>query len=87
MSVFGLVFSELAEVGRPNLVFVCNAAVAVFAAIMLIGCRFPPQGSERVHPDHDDDDAGSDAGSEGSSSSSQGVVVERVQERVPAGGK
>ncbi|KAL1638792.1 hypothetical protein SLS58_008606 [Diplodia intermedia] len=85
LSVFGLVFSELAAVGRPNLVFVCNAAVAVAAAVMLIGCRFPPEGSERVvEEDGDDGDDESDAGSEGSGS---GVAVERVEERVPAGGK
>lgn len=84
MSVFGLVFSELAEVGKPNLVFLCNAAVAVFASIMLIGCRFPPEGSERVHGDDDDnDDSESDSGN--SEGSSQGV--ERVVERVPANGK
>ncbi|KAF4534420.1 MFS transporter [Lasiodiplodia theobromae] len=84
LSVFGLVFSELAEVGKPNLVFLCNAAVAVFASIMLIGCRFPPEGSERVHGDDDDnDDSESDSGN--SEGSSQGVV--RVVERVPANGK
>lgn len=84
VSVFGLVFSELAEVGKPNLVFLCNAAVAVFASIMLIGCRFPPEGSERVHGDDDDnDDSESDSGN--SEGSSQGV--ERVVERVPTNGK
>lgn len=75
LSVFGVVFSELAEVGRPNLVFVCNAAVAVFAAIMLIGCRFPPEGSKRVTG------AESEAGSEDSRD------VERVEESIPRNGK
>ncbi|KAH7031820.1 major facilitator superfamily transporter [Macrophomina phaseolina] len=75
LSLFGLVFSELAEAGRSNLVFVCNAAVAVFAAILLIGCRFPPEGSKRVT------EAESEAGSEDSRE------VERVEESIPQNGK
>lgn len=75
VSVFGVVFSELAEVGRPNLVFVCNAAVAVFAAIMLIGCRFPPEGSKRV------------TGAESEAGSEESRDVERVEESIPRNGK
>ncbi|KKY15404.1 putative major facilitator superfamily transporter [Diplodia seriata] len=90
LSIFGVVFSELAAAGRPQLVFVCNAAVAVAAAVMLVGCRFPPEGSERVGEedggDGGDGDEGSDGGSEGSGSLG-GVLVKRVEERVPAGGK
>lgn len=81
VSVFGLVFSELAQVGRANLVFVCNAAVAIFAAVLLLGCRFPPEGSERVvgGGGGESGSGGSDVGSEGS--------VERVEERVGRNGK
>ncbi|EOD47682.1 putative major facilitator superfamily transporter protein [Neofusicoccum parvum UCRNP2] len=75
MSLFGVVFSELAEVGRPDLVFVCNAAIAICAAVLLIGCRFPPEGSERV--------VGSNDGSEADDSEQ----FERVQERIPQNGK
>jgi MFS family permease len=47
-AVFGLVFAALAEVGKIHLVFVCNAAVALFGFTVLLFSRFPPKGSRRV---------------------------------------
>jgi MFS family permease len=47
-AVFGLVFSALAEIGQSHLVFVCNAAVALLAFLVLMLSRFPPDGSRRV---------------------------------------
>jgi MFS family permease len=48
VAVFGLVYSVLAEVGQTQMVFICNAAVALLAFIVLLFSRFPPQGSRRV---------------------------------------
>lgn len=42
MSVFGLVFSYLAEIGKPHLVFVVNAIIAVLAVAILAFSSFPP---------------------------------------------
>ncbi|ORY86053.1 hypothetical protein BCR35DRAFT_302705 [Leucosporidium creatinivorum] len=41
VSVFGLVFAYLSEIGQPFLVFDLNAAVALLAAIILAFVRFP----------------------------------------------
>lgn len=46
-SVFGLVFSAFAEVGRPSLTFAANAGVAVVGFVVLLFARFPPQGAIR----------------------------------------
>ena len=46
--VFGLVFAAFASVGRTELVFVCNAAVALLGFTVLLWCHFPPQGSKRL---------------------------------------
>jgi hypothetical protein len=48
VAVFGLVYSVLAEVGQTQMVFICNAAVAMLAFVVLLFSRFPPQGSRRV---------------------------------------
>lgn len=48
MSVFGLVFSYLAEIGKPHLVFVVNASIAVLAVAILTFSSFPPVGSSKV---------------------------------------
>ncbi|KAL3427584.1 major facilitator superfamily transporter [Phlyctema vagabunda] len=45
VSVFGMVFSALAEIGKPYLVFVVNAGIAVFAVLVLAFSRFRPKGS------------------------------------------
>ena len=46
-SVFGVVFAMFASVGRTELVFVCNAAVALVGFTVLMGARFPEEGSRR----------------------------------------
>lgn len=48
MSIFGAVFAALAEIGKPHLVFICNAGVAVLAVFVLAFARFPPTGATRV---------------------------------------
>lgn len=48
MSFFGVVFSYVAEIGKPHLVFVVNAGIAVLAVAILAFSRFPPIGSIRV---------------------------------------
>ncbi|KAJ7644673.1 hypothetical protein FB45DRAFT_1116340 [Roridomyces roridus] len=40
VSLFGALFAFLAEIGHPNLVFFCNAAVALGAAAVLFAVRF-----------------------------------------------
>ncbi|KAJ9606321.1 hypothetical protein H2200_009282 [Cladophialophora chaetospira] len=47
-SVFGLVFAAFASVGRTELVFACNAAVALVGFVVLLFARFPPEGSRPV---------------------------------------
>jgi MFS family permease len=48
VAVFGLVYSLLAEIGQTRMVFICNAAVALLAFVVLLFSRFPPKGSRRV---------------------------------------
>jgi hypothetical protein len=55
MSAFGEVFALFAEMGKPHLIFICNAGVAVFAVAILLLCRFPPQDTVQ----EDEDGAGS----------------------------
>jgi hypothetical protein len=43
MSVFGELFALFAEMGKPHLIFICNAGVAVFSVAVLLCCRYPPQ--------------------------------------------
>ncbi|KAF7317419.1 hypothetical protein HMN09_00478600 [Mycena chlorophos] len=45
VAIFGQLFAVLSALGKPNLVFFCNAAVAFVAAIVLAGVRFPPAGA------------------------------------------
>jgi len=47
-AVFGMVFSALAEIGQSQMVFICNAGVALLAFVILCLSRFPPEGSKRV---------------------------------------
>lgn len=47
-SIFGVVFAAFASVGKTELVFTCNAAVALFGFGVLLFARFPPEGSRRL---------------------------------------
>ncbi|KAF2858395.1 MFS general substrate transporter [Piedraia hortae CBS 480.64] len=47
--LFGLVFACFAEVGRQNLTFAVNGAIAVVGFVVLIFARFPPHGSGMVN--------------------------------------
>ncbi len=47
-SIFGLVFAAFASIGRTELVFACNAAVALIGFVVLLFARFPPEGSRRL---------------------------------------
>ncbi|ETI27036.1 hypothetical protein G647_10135 [Cladophialophora carrionii CBS 160.54] len=47
-SIFGLIFAAFASIGRTELVFVCNAAVALIGFVVLLFARFPPEGSRRL---------------------------------------
>ncbi|KAE9378976.1 major facilitator superfamily MFS_1 protein [Stipitochalara longipes BDJ] len=51
-TVFGLVFAAFANIGQTHLVFTCNAAVAMLGFIILLFCRFPPEGSKRHVEEH-----------------------------------
>ncbi|KAK3113090.1 hypothetical protein LTR53_009938, partial [Teratosphaeriaceae sp. CCFEE 6253] len=54
-SIFGLVFSAFAEVGKTHLTFACNAAIAVVGFGILMFARFPPKGARRwVEGERDD---------------------------------
>lgn len=46
-TLFGMVFAGLAKAGKPELVFACNAAVALIGFAVLMFSRFPQEGSER----------------------------------------
>ena len=46
-SVFGLIFSGFAELGKPNLTFAVNGAFAVVGFVALMSARFPPNGAVR----------------------------------------
>lgn len=48
IGLFGMIFAALAEVGKSNLTFVCNAAVALLGFVVLLFARFPPKGSQRI---------------------------------------
>ncbi len=45
--VFGVVFAAFASMGRTELVFVCNAGVALVGFGVLVFSRFAPEGSRR----------------------------------------
>ena len=54
-SLFGLIFSGFAELGRPSLTFAVNAGVAVCGFGVLMFARFPPEGAVRWTKDEDDE--------------------------------
>ena len=45
---FGLVFAGFASIGRTELVFTCNAAVALIGFVVLLFARFPLEGSQAL---------------------------------------
>ncbi|OCL13548.1 MFS general substrate transporter [Glonium stellatum] len=46
--VFGVIFAAFASIGRAELVFTCNAAVALIGFVALLFARFPPEGSRQL---------------------------------------
>lgn len=54
-AVFGFVFSGFASIGRPNLTFLANGALAVLAFLTLLVTRFPPRGARRVEDLQEED--------------------------------
>ncbi|CAK7229637.1 hypothetical protein SBRCBS47491_007318 [Sporothrix bragantina] len=48
LGVFGYVFSALADIGKAQLTFYCNGAVAVVAMLVLMFSHFPPRDSELI---------------------------------------
>ncbi|EME42929.1 hypothetical protein DOTSEDRAFT_153135 [Dothistroma septosporum NZE10] len=51
--LFGYVFSAFAAVGKPSLTFLANGGVALFAFVVLMLTRFPPEGAARVVEEED----------------------------------
>lgn len=45
--VFGVIFAGFASIGHTELIFVINAAVALFGFGVLLFARFPPEGSRK----------------------------------------
>ncbi|MCJ1310484.1 hypothetical protein MMC25_004148 [Agyrium rufum] len=45
---FGLIFAVFASIGRVELTFTCNAAIAIIGGIVLLFARFPPEDSRRL---------------------------------------
>ena len=43
----GIIFTVFAQIGRPNLTFTVNAAVALVGFAVLLLARFPPDGATR----------------------------------------
>jgi len=62
--VFGVVFASFASIGRTELVFTCNAAVALIGFGVLLFARFPLEGSRPLtaEEEEEEDDADEDDG-------------------------
>ncbi|KAI0475094.1 MFS general substrate transporter [Xylariaceae sp. FL0804] len=45
LGLFGFIFSLFSDMGKSYYTFGCNAAVALFAVLVLLFSRFPPQGT------------------------------------------
>lgn len=56
-SVFGVVFAAFADIGQPNLTYLCNGAIAVVGFGILMLARFPPDGAVRYEKAEDDGEA------------------------------
>ncbi|TQN64361.1 Major facilitator-type transporter psiT1 [Colletotrichum shisoi] len=46
--IFGLIFATLSEIGKPNLTFFVNAALAVVAVSILLLAHYPPAEATRI---------------------------------------
>lgn len=57
VSLFGLVFSGFAEIGKAHLTFLVNGAVAVVGFVVLMFARFPPDGAARYVKDDPQDES------------------------------
>lgn len=57
-SLFGLIFSAFAQIGRPSLTFAVNGAVAVVGFVVLVFARFPPEGAIRYTKEDEDREEG-----------------------------
>ncbi|KAK5170130.1 uncharacterized protein LTR77_004714 [Saxophila tyrrhenica] len=57
-SLFGLVFSGFAELGKPNLTFAVNGGVAVVGFVVLLFARFPPDGAVRYTKEDEEGEHG-----------------------------
>ena len=57
VSIFGVIFSAFAEMGRPNLTFAVNGATAIVGFAVLMLAKFPPEGAVRYRQE-DGEEAG-----------------------------
>ncbi|KAJ1328233.1 MFS transporter PCFT/HCP family solute carrier family 46 (folate transporter) member 1 [Microdochium nivale] len=55
LGLFGGIFSSLLDIGKAELTFFVNAAIAILAIIILLFSKFPPEGSE-VLEDEDEEE-------------------------------
>jgi MFS family permease len=55
VSLFGLIFSAFAEIGKPSLTFAVNGAVALTGFIVLLFTKFPPNGAVRFTKEEEHD--------------------------------
>ncbi|KXJ88392.1 hypothetical protein Micbo1qcDRAFT_150861 [Microdochium bolleyi] len=59
LGLFGGIFSSLLDVGKAHLTFFANAAIAILAIAILLCSRFPPEGSEVL--EDEDEEEGEDS--------------------------
>ena len=58
--VFGVIFAAFASIGRTELVFTVNAAVAIIGFGVLLFARFPLEGSRPIDADVDQEEVDDD---------------------------
>lgn len=54
-AVFGAIFAAFARIGRTELVFICNAGVALVGFLVVVSARFPPDGWKKLKPGDDEE--------------------------------
>lgn len=54
-AVFGAIFAAFARIGRTELVFICNAGVALVGFLVVVTARFPPEGWRKLKPGDDEE--------------------------------